>query len=296
MLEDQRVGHDLGHAQALTKGKVSPMRSVPEHIVCPPYALTGATEADDMEQRPLSDEEIEKLRAACKAACRVLNLTLQAVAPGVTTDELDRIVHEGCIAEGGYPSPRNYRGFPKSVCTSVNEVICHGIPDDRPLREGDIVNVDVTIFLNGFHGDCSQTVPVGEIDPASRKLLQVARECLDLGIAAIKPGAWISDIGRAVEAHAEAARCSVVRSYCGHGVGRQFHSKPTVPHYYDPDDDVLIRPRTAFTVEPMINMGTWKHKLWPDQWTAVTKDGKRSAQFEHTVLMMDNGPEILTVV
>ena len=278
----------------LTKGQVSPMRSVPAHIPCPEYAETGGTERDQSAPGRLAPSDIERMREACRAARRVLDQAIRAVRPGITTDDLDAIVHEACIAEGGYPSPLNYRGFPKSVCTSVNEVICHGIPDDRPLENHDIVNIDVTIFLKGFYGDCSETVPVGEIDQASHKLLTVTRECMLKGIAAIYPHGMIRDIGRAVEEHAKTAGYSVVRAYCGHGIGKSFHISPSVPHFYDPKERGRIRPGMIFTVEPMINMGGWEHRLWDDGWTAVTADGQRSAQFEHTLLVAEDGPEILT--
>lgn len=191
-------------------------------------------------------------------------------------------------------SPLNYNGFPKSVCTSVNEVICHGIPDDRPLENGDIINIDVTIFLNGLHGDCSETVPVGSIDRESQNLLAVVYESMMRGIAAIKPNGLIRDIGHAIETYVKKYDYSVVRAYCGHGIGRHFHCSPTVPHYYDPREHTKIKPGMIFTVEPMINMGSWKHKIWEDGWTAVALDLKRSAQFEHTVLVTQNGVEILT--
>jgi methionyl aminopeptidase len=242
----------------------------------------------------MTASDIRRVRESCRAARRVLDLAAAAVRPGITTDDLDAIVHDACIAEGGYPSPLNFNGFPKSVCTSVNEVICHGIPDDRRLEDGDIVNIDVTLFLKGFHGDCSATVPVGHVDEASSRLLTIARQCMLKGIAAVHPHGLIRDIGRAVEQHARDAGYSVVRAYCGHGIGRLFHSPPSIPHYYDPKERGKIEPGMVFTVEPMINMGVWEHRMWADRWTAVTADGRRSAQFEHTVLVTRDGPEILT--
>ena len=277
------------------KGQVSPPRAVPAHIKCPDYAETGSSEPESSVQNKLSDQEIKQMRHTCRAARRVLDKAIKAVRPGVTTDHLDAIVHEACIAEGGYPSPLNYNGFPKSVCTSVNEVICHGIPDDRPLENGDIVNIDVTIFLNGLHGDCSETVPVGSIDPKSQNLLAVVYESMMWGIAAIRPNGLLRDIGHTIETYVKKHGYSVVRAYCGHGIGRHFHCSPTVSHFYNPNEHTKIKPGMVFTVEPMVNIGTWKHTIWKDGWTAVTLDLKRSAQFEHTVLVTQKGADILTL-
>jgi methionyl aminopeptidase len=279
----------------VSKGGVSLPRVVPAHIKCPDYAETGGGEAESSMQNKLSNQEIKQLRHTCRAARRVLDKAIRAIRPGVTTDYLDAVVHEACIAEGGYPSPLNYNGFPKSVCTSVNEVICHGIPDDRPLEDGDIVNIDVTIFLNGLHGDCSETVPVGSIDQESQKLLAVVYESMMRGITAIRPNGLIRDIGHAIETYVKEHGYSVTRAYCGHGIGKFFHCSPTVPHFYNPNERTKIKPGMIFTVEPMINMGTWKHTIWKDGWTAVTLDLKRSAQFEHTVLVTQKGVDILTL-
>lgn len=280
---------------SVSKERVSPPRAVPVHIKCPDYAKTGNVEQETSMQNKLNDQEIEQMRHTCSAARRVLDKAIKAVRPGVTTDHLDAIVHEACIAEGGYPSPLNYNGFPKSVCTSVNEVICHGIPNDRPLENGDIVNIDVTIFLNGLHGDCSETVPVGNIDHESQNLLTVVYKSMMRGIAAIKPNGLIRDIGYAIETYVKKNGYSVVRAYCGHGIGKFFHCSPTVPHFYNPNEHTKIKPGMVFTVEPMINMGTWKHAIRKDGWTAVTLDLRRSAQSEHTVLVTQNGVEILTL-
>jgi methionyl aminopeptidase len=213
----------------------------------------------------------------------------------VTTDELDAICHEACIRRGAYPSPLNYNGFPKSLCTSVNEVICHGIPDDRPLRDGELVNLDVTLFIGGVHGDTNGTFLVGDVDDSSRRLVTVTRECLELGIATVHPGRPISDIGRAIEAHASRYRYGVVRTFVGHGIGEQFHMEPSVPHYFTPSAATQVEPGMTFTIEPMITLGSWRERLWDDGWTAVTVDGRRTAQFEHTLLVTDNGADILTV-
>ncbi len=239
--------------------------------------------------------ELERLRRACRAAARVLRVTGEAVRVGITTDALDGIAHDETIRLGGYPSPLNYRGYPKSLCTSVNEVICHGIPDSRPLEDGDIVNLDVTVYLDGMHGDCSATFLVGHVHPDARRLVQVAHDCLAKGIAAVRPGRPISDVGKAVEAHASRHGYGVVRSYCGHGIGESFHTSLQVPHHYDPAAKRVMEPGMTFTVEPMITEGTWQDLLWNDGWTAVTADGKLSAQFEHTIAVTEDGAEVLTV-
>jgi methionyl aminopeptidase len=283
-----------GKRRALKAGKVTPGRPVPPHIPRPDYALTGKPrESTGSEIK--SSEQIARMRRACRAAALVLKKTAEAVRAGVTTDELDAIAHEECVRLGGYPSPLNYLGFPKSLCTSPNEVICHGIPDSRPLESGDIVNLDVTVFLDGMHGDCSGTYFVGEVDEESKRLVRVAEECMAIGIQAAQPGQPIHAVGRAIERHADRSGFGVVRAYCGHGVGEQFHTSLQVPHYYDPQFKWIIEPGMIFTVEPMITVGSWECRLWNDGWTAVTADGERTAQFEHTVLVTPAGPEILTL-
>jgi methionyl aminopeptidase len=242
-----------------------------------------------------SPEVIERMRVAGRLAAEVLAETGAAVRPGVTTDELDAICHEACIRRGAYPSPLNYNGFPKSLCTSVNEVICHGIPDDRPLRDGEIVNLDVTLFVGGVHGDTNGTFLVGDVEDSSRRLVTVTRECLELGLATVHPGRPISDIGRAIEAHASRHRYGVVRTFVGHGIGEQFHMEPSVPHYFTPSAANQMEPGMTFTIEPMITLGSWRERLWDDGWTAVTVDGRRTAQFEHTLVVTDDGADILTV-
>lgn len=278
------------------KGIVSPPRVVPPHIPRPYYAETGEVRHRSTTPLVPSAEVADRIRVACKAAARVLEKTCAAAKPGMTTDELDAIAHQAYIDEGGYPSPLNYGHFPKSVCTSVNEVICHGIPDSRKLEDGDILNIDVTIFLNGVHGDCNRTIFIGNVDEASKKLVQVTEECLMLGIKAVKPGAKVRDIGRAIENHAKAHGYSVVRSFCGHGIGEDFHNSLYIPHYYDPRERTEIKKGMVFTIEPMINIGSWEDRIWSDNWTAVTADGSRSAQFEHTIIVTDDGAEILTRV
>ena len=274
-------------------GVVSPRRSVPASIARPPYAETGEVTRWN-ESAVKSPEIIERMRHAGAIAAEVLRLAGQAVKPGVTTDEIDAYVHELCIARNSYPSPLNYSGYPKSVCTSVNEVICHGIPDSRKLEDGDIINLDVTCYIGGVHGDTNATFAVGEIDNESRELIKVTEECIWRGIEAVKSGRPLSDIGRAIEDHAKLHKLGVVRAFVGHGIGEQFHSDIQVLHYYDARNSVVMRPGMTFTIEPMITLGTWQHKMWDDEWTAVTADGKRTAQFEHTVLVTDTGVDVLT--
>ncbi len=271
------------------------MRLVPGHIGRPDYALTGRPQATAPADLRKDGAVIERMRTAGTAARRVLAAVAAEVAPGVTTDHLDEVCHEACIAEGGYPSPLNYNGFPKSLCTSINEVICHGIPDDRPLRDGEIVNCDVTIFLDGVHGDTSETFFVGDVDADSRRLVEVTRECLYLGIGAVRPGGLVNEIGRAIQDHAEQHGFGVVREFIGHGVGEIFHHRPNIPHYFDPAASFVLEPGMTFTIEPMITIGDWRADLWDDGWTATTKDLSRTAQFEHTVVLHDDGVEILTV-
>jgi len=280
-------------ARLLQPGAVSPERPVPPEIPRPDYAETG-TPLHTSEPMVKSPEVVARLRRAGHIAREVLDEIGAAVAPGVTTDELDRISHEAHVRRGVYPSPLHYRGFPKSVCTSVNEVICHGIPDDRPLENGDIVNVDVTVFTEGVHGDTNATFGVGTLDRASDRLVRVTRECLELAIAAVEPGKPINEIGRAIETHARRHGFHVVRAFVGHGVGEVFHSAPQVPHYYEPSLDLVLEPGMTFTIEPMITMGSIQPVVWDDGWTAVTADGSRTAQFEHTVLVTDDGCEVLT--
>ncbi|HEY3451447.1 MAG TPA: type I methionyl aminopeptidase [Myxococcales bacterium] len=276
-------------------GRVGPRRAVPAHIPRPEYAETGRPSEKAIDE-VLAGERLERMRRSCRAAAEVLQVIGQLVRPGITTDEIDAVCHEEYLRRGGYPSTLNYQGYPKSLCTSVNEVICHGIPDDRKLEDGDIVNLDVTIFLEGMHGDCSATYLVGEADADSKQLVRVTHECLLRGIQAVKPGRPISDIGKAIEAHATKFGYGVVRAYCGHGVCERFHTPLQIPHYFEPSSTRKMLPGMTFTIEPMINQGTWDHRTWDDGWTAVTADLKRSAQFEHTVLVTDSGAEILTVV
>jgi methionyl aminopeptidase len=283
-------------ARWVRPGRQSPRREVPRSIPRPDYALDRHGRPRERSSgRPKTPDEIARMRVAGRAAAEVLREVGRAVAPGVTTDELDRVAHEGCLVRGGYPSPLGYHGFPKSLCTSVNEVICHGIPDSTVLKDGDIVNCDVTIYLDGVHGDTNMTFLVGDVDEQSRKLVDVTRECLDVGIAAVRPGARVREIGRAIQEHAEPRGYGVVRAFVGHGIGRTFHSEPQVYHYDNPEARMVLEPGMTFTIEPMITVGDWRHELWDDGWTAVTVDRSRTAQFEHTVLVTDDGAEVLTI-
>lgn len=237
---------------------------------------------------------IDRIRKAGELASSILIEAGELVGPGITTDEIDGFVHQRTIESGAYPSTLNYKGFPKSCCTSVNEVICHGIPDARRLLNGDIVNIDVTVYLDGVHGDVDATYPVGIVHPDYLKLLDVTREALERGIAAVEPGASVSAIGRAIETIATSHGYSVVRAFSGHGVGEHFHNGLSIPHFYDPSFDTELQTGMVFTIEPMIAMGTWQHAIWPDGWTAVTADGRRTAQYEHTVALTSDGVEVLT--
>jgi methionyl aminopeptidase len=240
-------------------------------------------------------EEIDQMRVSGRLAAEVLQLIRPYVKPGVTTGELDRICHDHIVNEQqAYPSPLNYHGFPKSVCTSVNHQVCHGIPSDRELREGDIVNIDVTVNKDGWHGDTSKMFYVGEPTTKGRKVSEVAHEALVRGIEQVRPGATLGDIGHAVQTYAESQRCSVVREYCGHGIGRGFHEDPQVMHYGRPGEGMTLEKGMVFTIEPMINFGKRHVKLLPDGWTVVTKDHTPSAQWEHTLTVTDDGYEVLT--
>ncbi len=275
-------------------GLLSPMRTVPSRIALPDYAHTGRP-SDRRSRAVRTPEEIPKMRLAGQLAAEVLIEVGEAIAPGVTTDELDRVGHEAAIARDSYPSPLNYRGFPKSLCTSVNEVVCHGIPDSRKLEEGDIVNIDVTVFHDGVHGDTNCTFLVGEVDPASRYLVEATYAATYAGIGAVRPGALVNHIGLAIERSVDQSRYGIVEEFIGHGIGDQFHTSLQIPHYYDPRNDTVLLPGMTFTVEPMINVGSNRLDMWDDGWTVSTRDLQRSAQFEHTVLVTDDGFELLTV-
>jgi len=274
-------------------GVISPMRTVPSHIARPSYADSGLVERWD-EPTVKSDDVIERMRHAGRVASEVLRLSGEFLRPGITTDEVDEYTHNLFIERGAYPSTLNYHGYPKSLCTSANEVICHGIPDSRVIRDGDIMNLDVTGFIGGVHGDTNATFLIGEVSDEHRRLVRVTEECMWLGIEAVRPGRPLSDIGRAIEQHADAQGYGVVRAFIGHGIGEQFHTDIQVLHYYDSRATTVMRPGMVFTIEPMITLGSWQHRMWDDGWTAVTSDGRWTAQFEHTILVTDDGCEVLT--
>ncbi len=241
-----------------------------------------------------TDDEIEGVRAAGRLTARLLDLVADRIRAGVTTSEIDSWVHEETIASGAVPAPLGYHGFPRSICTSVNEQICHGIPDGTVLQEGDIINVDVTSILDGFHGDASRMFMIGEVSPKARHLVEATRECLNRGIGVVRVGRHFGDIGSAIQEYAEGLGFSVVRDYTGHGIGRGFHEEPAVFHYGKRGQGPRIEANMVFTIEPMINIGTHKSRLLDNGWTAVTRDGSLSAQWEHTVRVTEQGVEILT--
>ncbi len=241
-------------------------------------------------------DEIEKMRVAGKLASEVLEMIEPHVKPGVSTQELDRICHDFIVNElQAIPAPLNYRGFPKSICTSVNHQVCHGIPGDRTLKNGDILNVDITIIKDGFHGDTSKMFLLGKPTVLAQRLVDLTYEALKIGIQSVKPGATLGDIGHQIQSFVEKNRCSVVREYCGHGIGRMFHEDPQVLHYGKPNSGIELQAGMTFTIEPMVNAGKRNVRLLPDGWTVVTKDHSLSAQWEHTILVTDNGYEVLTL-
>jgi methionyl aminopeptidase len=240
-------------------------------------------------------EEIEKMRIAGRLGGEVLQMIRSHVQPGITTNELDRICHDYIVNEQqAIPAPLNYRGFPKSICTSVNHVVCHGIPSDKVIKKGDAINIDVTVIKDGFHGDTSKMFFVGTPSVAAERLARISHECMKIGIEMVRPGARLGDIGHAIQSHAEANHCSIVREYCGHGIGREFHEDPQVLHYGKPGTGMQLEAGMTFTIEPMVNAGKRHTKLLPDGWTVVTKDHSLSTQWEHTILVTDDGHEVLT--
>jgi methionyl aminopeptidase len=241
-----------------------------------------------------TQEYIDGMRAAGELARETLDYLCELAEIGVTTEFLDQKAYEYITERGAYPAPLNYHGFPKSICTSFNEVICHGIPEDREIKDGDILNIDVTVKLNGYHGDTSRTVMFGDVPEATKKLVEVTQECLEIGIQAIKPYGWTGDIGAAIQAHAHKHGYSVVEDFAGHGLGLNFHERPDILHFGRKGTGEQILPGMFFTVEPMINMGRKGSHILSDDWTAVTEDGQMSAQFEHTLYVHENGVDILT--
>ncbi|MCJ1313763.1 Methionine aminopeptidase 1 [Agyrium rufum] len=281
---------------------LSPRRAVPKSIKLPDYAVDGIPISERKFIRRnditiLNKTEQEAMRKVCRLAREVLDLAAAAIKPGITTDYLDELVHNACIERNSYPSPLNYVHFPKSLCTSPNEVICHGIPDQRILLDGDILNLDVTLYHGGFHGDINETYYVGEkapLDASSVRVVETARECLDEGIKLVKPGMAFRDIGNAIEKHAKSKGCNVVKTYVGHGINQLFHTTPNIPHYAKNKAVGTAKPGMCFTIEPMISLGSYRDKTWPDDWTSATEDGSRTAQFEHTLMVTENGVEVLT--
>ena len=279
----------------LTPGVISPMRQVPPTILRPEYVGKKApTKATDSDIR--DTETIEKMRIAGRIAAGALIEVGKHVKPGITTDELDQIGHEYVCDHGAYPSTLGYRGFPKSLCSSLNEVICHGIPDSTVVQDGDICNIDITAFIHGVHGDTNATFLAGEVDEESRLLVERTEESLTRAIAAVQPGRPINVIGRVIESYAKRFGYGVVRDFTGHGVGTTFHTGLIVPHYDTDEFDTIMEVGMTFTIEPMLTLGTHKWDMWKDNWTVVTKDRLRSAQFEHTLVVTENGAEILTKV
>jgi methionyl aminopeptidase len=282
-------------SRPVTPGVVSPRRTVPASIERPEYVdrpgptpFTGGNVVDP--------ETVERIRVASRIAARALAEVGRAVEPGVTTDELDRIGHEFLLDHHAYPSTLGYRGFPKSLCTSVNEVICHGIPDSTVLADGDIVNIDVTAYIGGVHGDNNATFAVGEIDETAALLIERTKESLHRAIKAVVPGREVNVIGRVIEKYARRFGYGVVRDYTGHGVGEAFHTGLIIPHYdAAPHYDTVIEPGMVFTIEPMLTLGTHEWTMWDDGWTVVTADRSLTAQFEHTLVVTDSGSEILTL-
>ena len=278
----------------MAPGRISARRPVPANIPRPEYVdkhgpapFTGSEVKDP--------DTIERMRIAGRLAAEARDLVGSYVAPGITTDELDRIGHEFLCDHGAYPSTLGYKGFPKSLCASVNEVICHGIPDDYVVQDGDIVNIDITAFLNGVHGDTNATFLTPGVSQEVRDLVDRTREALRRAINAVKPGRQINVIGRVIESYARRFGYGVVREFTGHGIGTSFHSGLVIPHFEDLNYDDLIQPGMTFTIEPMLNLGTHEWNMWPDNWTVVTRDGRASAQFEHTLLVTDDGAEVLTL-
>jgi methionyl aminopeptidase len=279
----------------LTLGRISPTLDVPRSITRPEYVGKPAPakfQGSDVK----TPEQIEKIRHSGKIAAQAIELAGSHAKPGVTTDELDKIAHQFLIDNGAYPSTLGYRGYPKSICSSINEVICHGIPDDTVLVDGDIVNIDITAYIDGFHGDSNQTFLVGEVKPEVALLVERTREALARGISVVAPGRSVNLIGRAIESYAKRFGYGVVRDFTGHGIGESFHSGLIIPHYDSaPMYSDEMKVGMVFTIEPMLTLGTHTWDMWPDGWTVLTKDKSITAQFEHTIVVTETGADILTL-
>jgi methionyl aminopeptidase len=281
-------------AGVLESGVLSPRLEVPAGIEAPAY-IWKMSPAKFEGSHIKTPEQIELIRAAGKIAAGAIELAGSHAKPGVTTDELDRLVHEYVLDHGAYPSTLGYRNYPKSCCTSVNEVICHGIPDNTVLESGDIINIDVTAYLNGFHGDSNQTFEVGEVRPEVHDLLERTRESLNRGMLAVKPGRQVNVIGRAIESYAKRFGYGVVRDFTGHGIGEAFHSGLIIPHYDTDNYQDVMEVGMVFTIEPMLTLGTHRWDMWDDGWTVTTRDKSITAQFEHTIAVTEDGVDILTL-
>ena len=279
---------------AIRPAALSPRRSVPASIPRPHY-VEGLGPADLDDPMVKDPDTIARMRVAGRVAARALLEVAAAVEPGVTTDELDAIGHDYLVRHGAYPSTLDYKGFPKSLCTSVNEVICHGIPDARPLEDGDVVKVDITAFVDGVHGDTCGTYYAGTPRPEVRDLGERTKQALDRAVAAVRPGRPINVIGRVIESYARRFGYGVVRDYTGHGVGPSFHTRPTVLHYDEPRATTLLEPGMTLTIEPMLTLGGVDWVMWDDGWTVLTADGSLVAQWEHTLVVADDGAEVLTL-
>ena len=278
----------------LVPGTISPERSVPASIIRPEYVGKKAPKKHSGSDVQTA-ETIEKMRIAGRIAAQALAEVGKNVAPGVTTDELDRIGHEFLLDHNAYPSTLGYRDFPKSLCASLNEVICHGIPDSTVIQDGDICNIDITAYINGVHGDTNATFLAGNVDEESRLLVERTEESLKRAIAAVRPGRPINVIGRVIESYAKRFNYGVVRDFTGHGISTAFHSGLIIPHYEDERFDTIMEVGMTFTIEPMLTLGTYEWDMWTDNWTVVTKDKSITAQFEHTIVITEDGPEILTL-
>jgi methionyl aminopeptidase len=280
-------------ATLLHPGRLSPARQVPANIVRPEYV---GKKRPSLGERDVKDADtIARMRVAGQIAAQALEEVGRHIRPGVTTDALDAVGHEFLVSHGAYPSTLGYRGYPKSLCTSLNEVICHGIPDDTVVGDGDIVNIDITAFIGGVHGDTNATFLAGDVNEESRLLVERTKEAMTRGIRAVAPGRPLNAVGRVIESYAKRFGYGVVRDFTGHGIGTTFHSGLIVPHYDDPASTVTMEVGMTFTIEPMLTLGVISYDIWSDGWTAVTKDHKRTAQFEHTLLVTEDGYEILTL-
>eukprot|EP00608_Synchroma_pusillum_P002553 CAMPEP_0198431486 /NCGR_PEP_ID=MMETSP1452-20131203/19172_1 /TAXON_ID=1181717 /ORGANISM="Synchroma pusillum, Strain CCMP3072" /LENGTH=290 /DNA_ID=CAMNT_0044151943 /DNA_START=38 /DNA_END=910 /DNA_ORIENTATION=+ len=285
----------MGSDLPLTPGKIAPAQLVPPSVqMRPEYAEDGRAANVDTVWMP-DEGELVLMRRAATAARDVLDVAAAAVKPGVTPEDIDALVHSCIVDLGGYPSPLNYCGFPKSVCTSVNEVACHGVPDDRPLEDGDVVSIDVSLFLDGVHGDNCTTVPVGAVDDGTTRLIEATREGLAAGIAAVAPGVCVTAIGAAIQSVADRHGFGVIQEFCGHGLGPFLHMPPLVRHYRNRELVMRLREGMVFTIEPILCEGSPQLVRWEDGWTQVTRDGGRCAQFEHEVLVTATGAEVLTL-